>query len=117
MTRTVFVRGLVLPAHIGVMPHEHDGPQRIRVSVDFTVTDPGGVGADLVERVVDYGTVVQVVEREVAAGHVRLVETLAERIAGAVLMEARVLAVTVRVEKLDILAEGAVVGVEVFRGR
>ena len=108
---------MVLPARIGVMPHEHDGPQRIRVGVEFTVDDPGGVGADRVERVVDYGAVVQAVEREVAAGHVRLVETLAERIAAAVILDARILTVTVRVEKLDILPDGAAVGVEVSRGR
>ena len=53
----------------------------------------------------------------VAAGHVKLVETLAERLAEATLEDARILAVRVRVGKLDILANGAVAGVEVSRRR
>ena len=115
--RVTFVRGLVLPARIGVLPREHEGPQRIRVDVAFTSADPGGVGPDALERVIDYGGVVQAVERAVASGHIKLVETLAERIADSVLAEPRIGQVTVTVAKLDILPGGAEVGVEIVRGR
>jgi dihydroneopterin aldolase len=115
--RRVFVSGLVLPARIGVLDHEHHGPQRIRVGVTFTVADPGGVGPDVLARVVDYGRVAAQVREVVGAGHVRLVETLAERIAEAVLTEPRIRTVEVRVEKLDILGDGAIAGVEIVRGR
>ena len=115
--RLVFVRGLVLPARIGVYASEHEGPQRIRVGVELLVEDPGGVGADMLGRVVDYGSVIEQIKGIVGAGHVRLVETLAERIAEAVLGEERVRTVRVSVEKLDILADGAVAGVEVTRER
>lgn len=115
--RRVFVRGLMLPARIGVYASEQDGPQRIRVGVDLFVHDPGGVGADALDRVVDYGAVVAQVRRIVGAGHVRLVETLAERIAEAAMVDARVTKAIVTVEKLDILPDEAVAGVEVTRAR
>ncbi len=53
------------------------------------------------------------IRRIVAEGHVELVEVLAERVAGAVLGEPRVVKVTVRVEKLD--TGPATVGVEITR--
>ena len=51
----------------------------------------------------------------VAAGHVRLVETLAERIAEACLADRRVHLARVRVEKLDIFADATSAGVEIER--
>jgi len=49
--------------------------------------------------------------------HINLVETLAERIAGLCLADARVARVRVCVEKLDIYEEAASVGVEIERVR
>ncbi len=86
--RHVFLRDLVLPVSIGVHPHEQAGPQRVRINVDLGVEDDGarklsrpGVGRDDLRRVVDYEGVANAVRAIVAAGHVMLVETLAERIA------------------------------------
>ncbi|OYV35424.1 MAG: diguanylate cyclase, partial [Acidocella sp. 20-61-6] len=52
-----------------------------------------------------------------AAGHVQLVETLAERLCEVCLADARVLIARVRVEKLDVFADAASAGVEVERRR
>ena len=90
--RHVFLRDLVLPASIGVYPHEHAARQRVRINVDLGVTDDTArsgipVGRDELGRVVDYETVANQVRAIVGAGHVRLAETLAERIAVACLMD------------------------------
>ncbi len=114
--RCVFLRDLVTLARIGVYPHEEDTQQRVRVNIVFGVTDEAaGIGRDDLSRTVSYERVVQQVRGIIAAGHVRLVETLAERIAMAVLAEARVRVVRVRVEKLDVFAELQSVGVEIER--
>ncbi len=39
--RHVFLRDMVLPASIGVYPHEQAAPQRIRINVDLGVTEDG----------------------------------------------------------------------------
>ena len=118
--RHVFLRDLVLSASIGVHAHEHQGPQRIRVNVDLGVLDDGArplsrvpVGRDQLSRVVDYEALANRVRSIVAAGHVRLVETLAERIAEACLEDGRVELARIRVEKLDVFADAASAGVEV----
>ena len=122
--RNVFLRDLVLPASIGVHAHEHRGPQRIRINVDLGVLDDGArplsrapVGRDELSRVVDYEVLANRVRAIVAAGHVRLVETLAERIAEACLEDPRVELARIRVEKLEIFADAASAGVEIERRR
>jgi dihydroneopterin aldolase len=116
--RHVFVRDMVLAASIGVFQREHEARQRIRVNIDLAVEDASeSVGPDELSRVVDYGAVADSVRRIVAGGHVRLVETLAERIAEVCLADHRVITARIRVEKLDILPDAESVGVEVERRR
>jgi len=77
--RHVFVRDLLLDAHIGVYAHEHNRTQPIRVNVDLTVLE--AAHSDELANVVCYETVVNEIKSIVAKGHLNLVETLAEQIA------------------------------------
>jgi dihydroneopterin aldolase len=120
--RHVFVRDMVLPASIGIYPHEHRSRQRVRVNVDLAVDDETAaagriVGPDELNRVVNYEKIVVAVRAIVGSGHTRLVETLAERIAEACLLDARVRTARIRVEKLDIFEDAVSAGVEVERAR
>ena len=120
--RHVFLRDLVMQASIGIYPHEHTAAQRVRINVDLGVTDEAlaagmVVGPDELSRVVDYEKVANVVRDIVIAGHTRLVETLAERIAASCLTDARVRTARVRVEKLDIFPDAVSAGVEIERAR
>lgn len=111
--RRVFLRDMVLQADIGVYAHERGRPQRVRVNLDVGVRDEPG--EDALARVVSYETLAAGVRALVGAGHVALVETLAERIAAACLRDERVLLARVRVEKLDVFADAASAGVEIER--
>ena len=70
-------------------------PQRVRINVDLGVRgrrravalSRAGVGRDELSRVVDYERIANSGARDRRAGHVRLVETLAERIAEACLLD------------------------------
>jgi dihydroneopterin aldolase len=110
----VFVRDLVLDARIGVYAHEHGRTQRIRINIDLGVDLPVR-GTDELADVVSYETVVTGTREIVASGHVRLVETLAERIADRCLADRRVRTVRVRVEKLEVFPDAAGAGVEIER--
>jgi dihydroneopterin aldolase len=113
--RHVFVRDLTLDAHIGVHRYEEDRAQPIRVNIDLTVSEAAVPVGDLLANVVDYEHVINGVRAIVAAGHVRLVETLAEAVAAFALQDPRVRAVRVRIEKLEIVPDAASVGVEIER--
>ncbi len=111
----IVVRDLELKALIGVHRHERNGRQRVRVNLELDVAAPASALDDKLANAVNYQQVVDEVRRIVAAGHVNLVETLAERIAAACLADRRVLRARVRVEKLDVFADAASVGVEIER--
>ncbi len=116
-SRRVFVRDLVLPCLIGVHRHEQDGRQRVRINLDLEVIESDGPIQDRLANVMCYEALVADVRDLVGAGHVNLVETLAERIAAVCLANADVRAARVRVEKLDVFADAASVGVEIERYR
>ncbi len=115
--RRVFVRDLVLLADIGVYRREQGNPQRVRINLDLMVDDPPGPPSDRLRDVVNYAKVVDAMRALVGRGRVNLVETLAQQIAEACLVDPRVRQVRVRVEKLDAVADAASVGVEIERGR
>lgn len=111
---TVFVRGLRVEAGIGVHDHEQDRLQPLIIDVKLELTPAP------VERLADtinYETVAQAARAIVAEGHVGLVETFAERLAGACLSDGRVQRCTVRIEKPGALDGAAAAGCEVVLGR
>ena len=120
--RHVFVRDLVLNARVGIYPHEQTTPQRVRINVDLGVDDMPTADPTRrltlkqeLARIVDYEKVANEVRAIVTVGHVRLVETLAERIAAMCLRDRRVHVARVRVEKLDVFPDAAAAGVEIER--
>jgi dihydroneopterin aldolase len=118
--RRVFVRDLAVDARLGIYPQEIAAPQRVLISIELLVADeaaPDTVGEDRLSRVVDYEAVVRLAKAIATEGHLRLAETLAERIAVAVLAEPRILYSRVTVEKPDIFADVGAVGVTVERGK
>jgi dihydroneopterin aldolase len=115
-TMRVFVRDLVLSARIGVYQHEKLGTQRVRINLELICTEHPAINDDL-NNVVNYAELVTQVRAIVDAGHINLVETLADRIAQACLVDRRVQSAKVRIEKLDVFEEADSVGVEIERAR
>ena len=115
--RHVFVRDLVLPATVGVWSHEKGRPQRIRLNLDLGVAEGPGPSPDRLDAVVDYDRLTKGARALVAAEHVLLLETLAERLAALALTDSRVISVRVRIEKLDVYPDAASAGVEIERRR
>ena len=115
--RRVFVRDLEIVASVGVFEHEKRYEQRIVLSLELDVEDAYDGRSDRLEHVLDYAAVVDAVTRLVQAGHVHLIETLAERIATQCLSDARVKSVRVRIEKPDVLPSVRSVGIEIDRSR
>jgi dihydroneopterin aldolase len=113
----ILVRDLVLKCLIGIHAHELLAPQRVRVNVEMAVFEQAGPLSDDIANVVSYEDVIEGIKRMLAEGHINLVETLAEKIADLCLGDARVASVRIRVEKLDVYAEAASVGIEIERRR
>ena len=117
MMDRVIIRDLVVGAKLGIYTHERHGTQPVRFNIELEVTPHHAPLQDVIGQVVNYDTVVRRVQAIVAAGHINLVETLAERVAAMCLEDQRVVTARVRVEKLAAIPEAASVGVEILRGR
>ncbi len=115
--RHVFVRDYVTDAEIGVWSHEKGDTQKVRISVDLSVIEQAEHHQDRIENVVCYNEVVLGIQRIIEAGHIQLVETLAEKIAEMSLDNTQVIKARVKVEKLEAVKAAASVGVEIERHR
>ena len=110
----VFVRDLVIPCSIGIYPREKGLRRRVRVNAELSVGEPIS-GRDDFAEAVNYETIVDGIKAIAEAGHINLVETLADRVANLCLEDRRVTAVRVVVEKLDVYPEAESVGVTLER--
>jgi dihydroneopterin aldolase len=90
--------------------------QPVRINVDLATDDSADI-RDMLENVVDYAVIEGRIRAIIAEGHVRLAETLAERIAEACFEDSRVKTARVRVEKLHALSGAEAVGIEIERTR
>jgi len=111
---TVFVRGLIVEAGIGIHDHEHGRLQALAIDVALELT-PAPV--ERLADTVDYETVARAARAIAASGHVGLVETFAGRLAEACLQDERVRRCRVRIEKPGALDGAAAAGCEVALAR
>ena len=113
--RHVFIRDLMLECLIGIHKHEKKKSQHVRINVDLGVLEGHSPLEDKLENVVCYEDIVEQIRILTVDRHVNLLETLAQQIADLCLGDNRVQVVRVRVEKLDVLAHVASVGIEIER--
>jgi 7,8-dihydroneopterin aldolase/epimerase/oxygenase len=112
----VFVRDLVVPCSIGIYPREKGLRRRVRVNAELAIDEPI-LGNDEFADVVNYETIVAGIKAIAEAGHINLVETLADRVATLCLADRRVAVARVVIEKLDVYPEAESVGVVLERRR
>ncbi len=116
---TIFFKGMTFYGYHGVYPEETRLGQRFVVDLELGLDLAPAARTDDLNQTVDYGRVYQVVRELVEGKPCRLVETLAERIADALLAGFPVEEVRVRVTKPNPPIPGHydAVGVEIRRSR
>jgi len=120
VTDRIVLAGMAFQARHGVNDWEKVEAQRFEVDVElFLDVRPAGLGDDLA-RTIDYRGVYEVTRRAVEERTFKLIEALAETIAGELLREHRqVEEVVVRVRKPEVRLGGPLehAGVEIRRAR
>ena len=118
-TDLIEVRGLRLRGHHGVTPQERENEQPITVSLAARLDTRTASAMDDIGSTLDYEEVVTIVSKIVGGESFQLLETLADRIARALLSNPRVLDVWVRVSKPEVVLSEEVdeVAVEISRSR
>lgn len=100
----VFVRGMQIAAEIGIYDQEHGRTQPLVCDVELTLD---AHGFEHITDTVNYETILTKARAIAAEGHLKLVETFAERLALACFDDPRTTKVRVRVEKPEALAPDA----------
>src|SRR5580704_17791923 len=120
MSDLVFVSGLVIHAHHGVMEHESKVGQRFVLDLELSIDLKDAARSDKLVDTVSYSAIVETASCAFTAQSHRLVETAAGTVADALLAgfaRVRSVQVTVRKPHAPISAIFADVGVTLTRGR
>jgi dihydroneopterin aldolase len=120
MSDTIFVSGLLVHAHHGVMEHESKVGQRFILDLELSIDLSEAARSDKLADTVSYSAIVETATRAFTARSHRLVESAAGAVADAVLSTfARVSSVRVTVHKphAPVAAIFADVGVTLLRAR
>jgi dihydroneopterin aldolase len=120
MTDRIFIKGLMLHAYHGVMPHEAKVGQSFSIDLTLDIELSAAARSDKVMDTVSYDKVVEVASDAFSAQRLRLIEAAAGRIADAILAKfRRVIAVEVTIHKphAPIAATFSDVGITLSRRR
>jgi dihydroneopterin aldolase len=110
----IFLKDWVIDCNIGVYAEEKGVTQKVRLSVDAFLAPGVRAANEDIDTVPSYTDIIDAVNEITSAGHINLLETFAEAIAEHGLRNPRIVAMRVRLEKLE---RGPVRGVEIFRAR
>lgn len=113
----IFVSNYVREMELGAFPDERGTTQRVRFDVTLEVARGTTPLEDRPAGVVSYDDLIEAIETVASGPRANLVETLAERLAELCLVDPRARRVHLRLEKLDRLAGGAGLGIEIVRER
>ena len=112
----VRIEGMVIECLIGVHECELEAPQRVSIDVELVRREPDDPTDEIYARVMCYETVINKIRAIAAEGHIKLVETFAERIADACTAKYPALAaLNIAVNKIDVFPDVAKVGVRLER--
>ncbi len=101
MPDRIALRGIAARGRHGWFPHERESGQRFVVDVALGVDTRSAASTDDLAETVDYGTLAEKIAGVVAGEPVKLLETLAQRVAELCLADDRVIDVEVTVHKPD----------------
>ena len=95
----IHIEELEVSTRIGVPDEERAAPQRLTASISFLPYHEAGDLADKIENAVNYSTVVDETKNFVRDQSVKLIETLADRLAMHLLKNFRMQSVTIELRK------------------
>lgn len=111
------LRGLSLPARIGVYPRERRRLQTLTFDITFEIDASAASPSDSLQRTIDYAAVAHDVAALLGEQHFNLIETVADVLAARLLERFGSRAITVRVTKPGVPQRQSAASIEVERRR
>ena len=114
---SIVIETLILEAHLGVHPWEHDIAQTLLFDIELGIHIDAASASDKLADTVDYVAVCQTIEDELNKRHFQLLEALADHLATLIMAQFDITWLTLYVRKPDALAHTQSVGIRVTRGK
>ena len=111
----IFVKDLVLRAYVGIYSNEKINKQRIRFNVSISAKDNIKKENNDISQFVSYEDIINKIKKVLSHGHIPLLETMADKIAGECLKNQKISLIKIRIEKLDIFKDAESVGIKIIR--
>lgn len=108
----IFVRDFIVDCNVGVYAEEKGVTQKVSFTVEAQVAASVHSVNDDIAEVPSYADIIDAITALAAGPHIELVETFAEKIAECCLADRRIIALRIRLEKLE---RGPRRGVEIIR--
>jgi len=115
MADTISIQGLEISCVIGTLPRERIKKQKIMIDLEFPAPVKRAARRDDLRDALNYQTIAGHTTRFVSQSRFYLIETLAERLAQALLREFKLKSLTLRVAKPKAIQNAKNVGVEIRR--
>ena len=111
----IFVKDLVLRAYVGIYSNEKINKQRIRFNVSISAKDNIKKENNDISQFISYEDIINKIKKVLSLGHIPLLETMADKIAGECLKNQKISLIKIRIEKLDIFKDAESVGIKIIR--
>jgi 7,8-dihydroneopterin aldolase/epimerase/oxygenase len=112
----IFIREFRVDAWVGIYEWEKQRAQTLEMEIEIAIPGPAAGRSDNIHDTVHYGEVIERVASDLREKHFKLLEALAEHVAGVVLGDFRAPWVRVSVAKLGHVRNVRKVGVAIERG-
>ena len=119
-TDKIFLKGMAFYGHHGVSPHEKALGQRFIVDITMECDARAAGKSDDLADALDYVPAYAIVKEIIEGDSRDLIESVAEEIAGRILADLDVSAVSVAIKKPEVAIEGSILsyaGLEIYRRR
>ena len=115
MTDKIFIQGLKILCIIGTLPRERKKKQKIVIDLEFAAPVRAAARRDDLRDALNYQKIAGRTTEFVSKSRFYLLETLAERLAKALLREFKLKSLTLRISKPEAIRSAQCAGVEIFR--
>ena len=115
MVDKIFIQGLGIRCIIGTLPRERGIKQKVVIDLEFPAPVKRAAKRDNVRDALDYQKIAGRTTAFVSKSRFYLIETMAEHLAGTLLLEFKLKNLTLRISKPGAIRNAKNVAVEIFR--
>ena len=115
--KKILINELILDLKLGYYDYEKEKPQKVKFILEIDYEDKKPTNDKDIKSIVNYSTVVKLIEKLVKKKHYNFLESLAEAVFDELFKDKRIAKIMLKIEKLEILKECSSVGIQITKKR